>query len=165
MSGHPITVQPLTKPAFAGFGDVIEIRDAERRLINAGTTTRFHDLAGVDVADGGGAPLISIFRSQPFAFPVEITMMERHPLGSQAFFPLAGRPFLVAVAPDDNGRPGTPLAFLADGAQGVNYAKNVWHHPLLALNSVSDFLVVDRGGPGENLQEFSYPGAPFVIVG
>ena len=120
-----IAARPLTKAAFAGFGDVIETAGAEQRLINAGTTTRFHDLAGIDVADNGGRPLISLFRGQPFAFPVEITTMERHPLGSQAFFPLATRPFLVVVAPDDDGRPGTPRAFLAAGDQGVNYAKNI----------------------------------------
>lgn len=160
-----ITICPLSKAAFAGFGDVIETKDARQRLVNDGTATRFDDLVAIDVADQGGRPLISIFRGQPFAFPVEIAMMERHPLGSQAFFPLHDRPFLVVVAPDEDGRPGPPLAFLAAGDRGVNYAKNVWHHPLLALQAVSDFLVVDRGGAGENLDEFSYPGAPFLIVG
>ncbi len=159
-----IAARPLTKSAFAGFGDVIETEGAEQRLINAGTTTRFHDLAGIDVGDENGRPLVNIFRGQPFAFPVSVAMMERHPLGSQAFFPLANRPFLVVVAPDEDGRPGTPIAFLAAGDQGVNYGKNVWHHPLLALNAVSDFLVVDRGGPGDNLQEHTYPGAPYSIV-
>ena len=159
-----IAVRPLSKAAFAGFGDVIETKNAEQRLINAGTTTRFDDLAEIDVADQDGRPLISIFRGQPFAFPVEIAMMERHPLGSQAFFPLAKRPFLIVVAPDEDGRPGTPQAFLAAGDKGVNYAKSVWHHPLLALEAVSDFLVVDRGGVGENVEKTSYPGAPFLIV-
>jgi len=159
-----IAVRPLSKAAFADFGDVIETKDAEQRLINEGTTTRFHDLADIDVADQDGRPLINIFRGQPFAFPVKIAMMERHPLGSQAFYPLQNRPFLVVVAPDEDGRPGPPLAFLATGDQGVNYAKNVWHHPLLALAAVSNFLVVDRGGASENLQEFSYPGDPFLIV-
>jgi ureidoglycolate lyase len=158
-----IKARPLSKTAFADFGDVIETRDAEQRLINTGTTTRFHNLAGIDVADQDGRPLISIFRGQPFVFPVSVAMMERHPLGSQAFFPLANRPFLVIVAPDEDGRPGTPAAFLANGDQGVNYGKNVWHHPLLTLDAISDFLVVDRGGPGANLQEYRYPG-PFLIV-
>ncbi len=159
-----ITVRPLSKTAFVGFGDVIETRGAEQRIINDGTTTRFHDLAGIDVAGDGGRPLISIFRGQPFAYPVEITMMERHPLGSQAFFPLANRPFLVVVAPDEDGRPGTPQAFLAACDQGVNYAKNIWHHPLLALDVVSDFLIVDRGGAGENLHQHNYSGEPFLII-
>ncbi len=69
------------------------------------------------------------------------------------------------MAPDEGGRPGVPLAFLAAGDQGVNYRKNVWHHPLLALEAISDFLVVDRGGGGENLEEFTYPGAPFRVIG
>ncbi|HSG94963.1 MAG TPA: ureidoglycolate lyase, partial [Afifellaceae bacterium] len=95
MLAREITICPLSKAAFAGFGDVIETKDARQRLVNDGTATRFDDLAAIDVADQGGRPLISIFRGQPFAFPVEIAMMERHPLGSQAFFPLHDRPFLV----------------------------------------------------------------------
>ena len=86
-------------------------------------------------------------------------MMERHPLGSQAFVPLSPRPFLVAVAPDEGGRPGRPRVFLADRGRGVAYRRNAWHHPLLALGAVSDFLVVDRGGEGANLEESAYPHA------
>ena len=80
-------------------------------------------------------------------------MMERHPLGSQAFLPLSRRPFLVVVAPDEGGVPGQPVAFVTAPGQGVNYARNVWHHPLIALGETADFVVVDRGGPGDNLQE------------
>lgn len=153
MSEGLLKVEPLTIEAFAPFGDLIELdHAAEIRLINGGTTTRFHDVATVDVGDGGGRPLINIFRGKPFALPVEIAMLERHPLGSQAFHPLSDRPYLVVVAPDEAGRPGSPRAFLAKG-RGVNYAKGVWHHPLLALEDVSDFLVIDRGGAGNNLEE------------
>ncbi|MEX6506427.1 ureidoglycolate lyase [Jiella sp. M17.18] len=151
-----IVPQPLTAAAFAPFGEVIETAGAEERLINNGSTIRYHGLAGVDVAAGGGRPLISIFRGQPFALPIEIAMMERHPLGSQAFYPLSGRPWLVVVAKDAAGRPGDPLAFLAQGDQGVNYAPGVWHHPLLSLDGTSDFLIVDREGPGSNLEEVPY---------
>ncbi|MBP0614135.1 ureidoglycolate lyase [Jiella mangrovi] len=153
MAGRILRPCPLTKAAFAPFGDVIEMADAEERLINGGTTTRYHDLATVDVGAEGGRPLISIFRGQPFAFPIAITMFERHPLGSQAFYPLSGRPWLAVVAAEDGGRPGEPLVFIASGTQGVNYAPGVWHHPLLALDETSQFLVVDRGGTGDNLEE------------
>ena len=163
-SGRVIRAEPLTKAAFAPFGDVIEIAGAEERPINNGTTMRYHDLAHVAVDAEGGRPLISIFRGQPFALPVEIRMVERHPLGSQAFFPLSGRPWLVVVAGDEGGRPGAPVAFLASGAQGVNYAPGTWHHPLLSLETVCDFLIVDRGGPGSNLEEFFYP-EPFSLSG
>ncbi|KQT69956.1 MULTISPECIES: ureidoglycolate lyase [unclassified Aureimonas] len=154
-----LTVEPLTIEAFEPFGDVIEPDNArEIRLINGGTTTRFHDLAPVDVSAEGGRPLISIFRGKPFAFPLAISMMERHPLGSQAFMPLSPRPFLIAVAPDEAGRPGPPRIFLGQG-RGIAYARNTWHHPLIALEDVSDFLVVDRGGDGINLEEADYAEA------
>ncbi|QND52264.1 ureidoglycolate lyase [Phyllobacterium sp. 628] len=152
----PLVVQPLTKAAFRPFGDVIETEGAEVRLINNGTTRRFHDLANVDVTGEDARVLINIFRGQAFAPPVDIVMLERHPLGSQAFVPLQNRPFLVVVAEDDAGRPGMPVAFLAWGHQGVNYGRNVWHLPLISLEDVSDFLVVDRGGAGDNLEEFFF---------
>jgi len=165
MSGTDRTLfaRPLTKEAFAPFGDVIETDGAAHFAINGGTTTRFHDLAHVDVATEGGRPLISIFRGQPFAFPVAIQMMERHPLGSQAFVPLQPVPFLIVVAPDRDGRPGEPQAFLAAPGQGVNYARNVWHHPLVSLSRTSDFVVVDRGGEQPNLEEQTYP-VPYSVL-
>lgn len=159
-----LDVRPLTIETFEPFGSVIEPDNAAAiRLINNGTTTRFHDLADVDVGAQGGRPLISLFRGKPFAPPIAIRMMERHPLGSQAFMPLQGRPFLVVVAPDAAGRPGRPEAFLATGRQGVNYARDTWHHPLLSLGDISDFLVVDRGGEGGNLEEAEFD-APYLIT-
>jgi len=95
-----LEVEPLTKAAFAPFGDVIEIEGAERRLINNGTTERFHDLAHVEAAGTDARVLINIFRGQSFTAPVDVVMLERHPFGSQAFVPLNGRPFLVVVAED-----------------------------------------------------------------
>ncbi|MCS4505064.1 Ureidoglycolate lyase [wastewater metagenome] len=152
-----LTAEPLTREAFAPFGDVIAADEtAESFPINNGTTQRFHDLAAVQL--GGDAPraLISIFRGQSFSPPLTVSMLERHPLGSQAFVPLNGRPYLVVVAPPgEQVDPATVRAFLARGDQGVNYHAGVWHHPLLALESTSDFLVVDRGGPGDNCDELT----------
>jgi ureidoglycolate lyase len=158
-----IAVHPLSKQAFAPFGDVVETAGAEMRLINQGSTERFHDLANIDVANGGGKMIVSIFRGQPFEPPVKIAMMERHPLGSQLFFPLVRRPFLVVVAADEDGCPGIPQAFLCPAGKGVNYAVGTWHHSLLSLESVSEFLVVDREGPGDNLEEFNYTGRMYRI--
>ncbi len=155
-----LPLQPLTREAFAPFGDVIASAGAESFLINNGTTTRFHDLASVETAGENARTLVSLFRGQPFGFPLTIAMMERHPLGSQAFVPLQPLPWVVVVAPDVAGRPGEPVAFLvrpdAGGMVGVNYARNVWHHPLISLEAQSDFLVVDRGGEGVNLEEFFF---------
>ncbi|WP_029616935.1 ureidoglycolate lyase [Pseudorhizobium marinum] len=157
---QPLVVHPLSREAFASFGDVIEADPATMRLINGGTTERFHRLS-VAEADGEGV-IISLFRGQPRRFPYEIGMMERHPFGSQSFSPLSGRPFLVAVSEDAGGRPGEPRVFLASGSQGVNYRRNVWHHPLMVLDTVSDFLVVDRDRPETNLEEFVFD-QPYLI--
>ncbi|MFM0165186.1 ureidoglycolate lyase [Paraburkholderia sediminicola] len=148
-------VERLTRAAFAPFGDVIELDGARHFPINGGTTERYHDLAKVDVTEDGGRPLINLFRAQPRALPIEITMMERHPLGSQAFIPLTERRYLVVVAPAGEFDPAQMRAFWSDGWRGVNYAKGVWHHPLLALEQVSDFVVVDRGGEQPNCDELS----------
>lgn len=157
-----LTIEPLTQAAFAPFGTVIETDPASLRLINGGSTERFHALAYVDVTGEGGRVIINIFRGQPRSFPYSLTMMERHPLGSQSFSPIGGGSWLAVVAPDDNGKPGFPRVFLATGSQGVNYGRNVWHHPLMAVGAVSDFLVVDREGPGNNLVEVFYD-EPFII--
>jgi ureidoglycolate lyase len=148
-----LRIEPLTRAAFAPFGDVIELDGAKQIPINLGTTIRFHDLANIDVDDQGGRALVNLFRGQPRVLPFEVTMLERHPLGSQAFVPLNDKPYLVVVAPAGELDPAAIRAFVTSGWQGVNYAKGVWHHPLLALGEVSDFIVVDRGGEGLNLHE------------
>ncbi|NTV10859.1 MAG: ureidoglycolate lyase [Zoogloea sp.] len=149
-----LPIEALTRAAFAPFGDVIEASDEVRHFsINAGNTERYHDLAKLEPGEGGRI-VASIFRGQPRALPFVVEMMERHPKGSQAFMPLSGKPYLVVVAP-----PGEPpgagdlRCFLAGPGQGVNYAAGVWHHPLLALGKVSDFLVLDRAGEGPNCDE------------
>ena len=148
-----LAIEPLERAAFAPFGDVIELEGARQIPINLGTTMRFHDLARVDVADAGGRPLVNLFRGQPRTLPFEVAMLERHPLGSQAFIPLTDKPYLVVVAPAGQLEPRAVRAFVSHGWQGVNYAKGVWHHPLIALDAVSDFIVVDRGGDGHNCDE------------
>ncbi len=158
-----LTIEPLTQAAFAPFGTVIEPDSETMRLINGGSTERFHALGRADVTGEDARVIINIFRGQPRSFPYSVTMMERHPLGSQSFSPLGGGSWLAIVAPDEGGKPGLPRVFLATGAQGVNYGRNVWHHPLMAVGAVSDFLVVDRDGPGNNLEEVFYD-EPFVIA-
>ncbi|PZM13892.1 ureidoglycolate lyase [Rhizobium tubonense] len=157
-----LEIHHLSKSAFAPFGDVIEADPASMRLINGGTTERFHALATADATGDGARVIINLFRGQPRSFPYEISMMERHPFGSQSFSPLSGRPYLVVVSADEGGKPGRPQVFLARGDQGVNYRRNVWHHPLMSLDALSDFLVVDRDGPGNNLEEFFFDEAYII---
>jgi len=158
-----IVIEPLTRQAFAPFGQVIETDGATHFSINGGMTERYHDLARIELAGAGARPLLSIFRGRPYELPLRLTMVERHPLGSQAFYPLSGRPFLAIVAPDEDGVPGTPRAFRAGPGQGINLAMNCWHGVLTPLAAVSDFLVVDRGGVGNNLEEHHFD-EPFLIL-
>lgn len=151
-----LSIEALTAERFAPFGDVISVDTAARHFpINGGTTERYHDLANLD-ADSDGKLIVSIFRGEPRELPFAVTMLERHPLGSQAFMPLGKQPYLVVVAPAGEApEPDAVRAFLAQPGQGVNYAAGVWHHPLLALNETCDFLVIDRSGPGNNCDEIT----------
>lgn len=159
-----LVARPLTREAFAPFGEVLQTGGAEHFPINAGTTERYHALAAVTLDGPPARAILSIFRGQPVTPPVRLALLERHPLGSQAFMPLDRRPYLVVVAPPGEGFAlGDVHAFLARGDQGVSYAPGVWHHPLLALEAVSDFLVVDRDGPGNNCDERPLP-APVEVV-
>jgi ureidoglycolate lyase len=126
-------------------------------------TERFHDLARVELGGVHARPLISIARGKPYTLPLTLTLMERHPLGSQAFYPLSTRPFLSIVAPDEGGRPGTPRAFICGSGQGINMAMNTWHAVLTPLEAESDFLLIDRGGDGNNLEEYVFDD-PWLIV-
>lgn len=146
-----IRIQPLTAGAFAPFGEVLTPRAAPDRMINAGRCERHHALATVQT--GGGDAIISVFRSLAVSLPYDCDLLERHPLGSQAFMPLGHDPWLSVVAPDAGGRPGAPLAFLVPGGTGVNLHAGVWHGVLTPLDRPADFWVVDREGAGTNLEE------------
>ena len=157
-----IEIRPLTSDAFAPFGEVIEMEGAHNFPINAGKCTRYHDLANIETTGDKARPMISLLRGQPYPLPLELRMVERHPLGSQAFIPLGENPFLVVVAEETENGPGEPLAFRTRPGQGVNIGRNVWHGILTPLDGVSDFAVVDRGGEGVNLEEHFYE-EPFLI--
>ena len=148
-----LTAKPLTRAAFAPFGDVIDTDWDNHFPINDGKCERYHDLAGVEAEGPEARVLISIFKATPYAFPLRLAMVERHPLGSQAFVPLSQAPFLVVVCPDGPDGPATPQAFVTAPGQGVNYRRNTWHAVLTPIGVDQDFLVVDRGGGGDNLDE------------
>jgi ureidoglycolate lyase len=158
-----LEIEPLAKGAFAPFGEVIEMSGAHHYAINQGFAERYHDLANIDTETGGGEAIVSMFRGKPRPLPIQIAFVERHPLSSQAFYPLQDRDWLIVVAdPHLPPSAATLKAFRASGRQGINYARNVWHYPLLVLETDSDFLIIDRKGPGNNLEEVKLP-EPAVI--
>ncbi len=146
-----IAPEPLTAEAFAPFGDVLEASGAPDKIINQGQCGRFHDLARLDFSDGSAG--ISLFDANVRTLPLDLEMVERHPDGSQAFLPMAHVPFLVVVAPDQDGVPGRPLAFVTRAGQGINFHRGIWHGVLTPLHAPGLFAVVDRIGAGANLEE------------
>jgi len=157
MNDRIIHLEPLTAEAFAPFGDILEASGSPDMIINAGYCGRFHDLARFDFSGEDGRAGLSIFRSKARTLPYELDLMERHPLGSQAFVPMSREPFMVIVAPDDNGTPGIPKAFMTQPSQGVNFLRNTWHGVLTPFIDDADFAVIDRIGDGENLEEYVLP--------
>jgi ureidoglycolate lyase len=147
-----IATEPLTRAGFARFGEVVEFAGGERIAINQGFAERVNGLAQIDVGDEGGGVNVSIFTARAHPQPIAVALMERHPLGSQLFYPLQDRPWLVLVC-DDPHEPRSFRAFMATGHQGVNYRRNVWHHPLLVTGDGERFIVIDRAGAGRNLEE------------
>ncbi|MVO15998.1 ureidoglycolate lyase [Parasedimentitalea huanghaiensis] len=147
-----ILTQPLTAAAFAPYGDVLELKSQPDKLINQGLCGRHHDLAEMDFH--GGRAGISLFDAQPRSFPHTLDMVERHPDGSQAFIPMSQNSFLVIVAPDQDGKPGTPLAFETAPGQSINLHRGTWHGVLTPLSAPGMFAVVDRIGDGDNLEEY-----------
>lgn len=152
-----IRPQPLDAASFAPFGDVLDCAGDPDKLINQGLCGRYHDRAELDFGDGHAG--VSIFRAQLRSLPYTLEMVERHPDGSQAFVPMSDDPFLVIVAQDKDGVPDTPLAFVTTPGQAINLHRNTWHGVLTPLHGSGIFAVIDRIGPGDNLQEhwFSNP--------
>ncbi|MGK4343428.1 ureidoglycolate lyase [Ectopseudomonas oleovorans] len=96
---------------------------------------------------------VNLFEGRAWHAPIAIGMLERHPLGSQAFYPVDGGRMLIVVAPPGDLDESQIRAFISAPDQGVNYARGTWHHPLLCLQHPGRFLVVDRGGEGHNCDE------------
>ncbi|QDC02036.1 ureidoglycolate lyase [Mesorhizobium sp. 8] len=157
-----ITAQPLTRASFAPFGEVIDFDTDSHYPINNGRCERYHALVKPEAAGPNGHVLVNLFRGTPYDFPLALTMVERHPFGSQAFIPLSPRPFVVVVCPNGPDGPGEPAAFLTAPGQGVNYPRGLWHGVLTPVGAPQDFVVVDRGGDGSNVEEF-YFSHPYEV--
>lgn len=156
-----LVAAPLAAAAFAPFGEVIEATGDPDRMINAGMCGRYHDRATLTAEDG--RPGLSLFHARPRRLPYLLDMVERHPLGSQAFIPMTSASFLITVAPDSGAGPGRPLAFLTAPGQAINLFANVWHGVLTPLSAPGLFAVIDRIGDGPNLEEHWFD-APWTVV-
>ena len=155
MNSNHLVLEPLTAETFAPFGEVIQRQGVTPQSINDGRTQKFADLARIDTAEEGGETTVHLYRSQAVTLPFLVERMERHPLGSQAFMPLHQQPFPVIVAPPgDDPEVQAIRGFISNGEQGINLHKGVWHHYLVSLSGICNYLVIDRSGPQNNCEEW-----------
>ena len=146
-----IIPKPINKSNFSEFGEVITTKDIKPLKINNGYAERFDGIANLDTKINDGETTISIFSALKRNFPMRIDMMEKHPLGSQAFIPMKETTFLTFVAPEGEKPKIEKIeSFIVPQGKGVNYKAGVWHFPLISTEDM-DFLVVDRKGSGDNL--------------
>ena len=148
-----IIIKPvkITKANFATYGDLISSDDVKPMDINAGYAKRFDNLANINTSKDDGKTIISIFSALKRTFPMKIDMMEKHPLGSQAFVPMKETIFLSFVAPPGDAPEINKIqSFIIPPKMGVNYKPGIWHFPLISTED-TDFLVIDRKGNDENL--------------
>jgi ureidoglycolate lyase len=151
MTNLMIKPKPINKENFKKFGDMITTDDIKPLEINDGYAKRYDGIANLDAKKNDGESTISIFSALKRSFPMKVNMMEKHPLGSQAFIPMKETTFLVFVAPE-GAKPDLDKveAFIIPKGIGVNYKAEIWHFPLIATEDMN-FLVVDRKGEGDNL--------------
>ena len=157
-----ILIDQLDASVFSKFGKIVEKKNAlELRSINQGTTTRYHNISELDLESKNGNSSISIFSGTPRDLPIEIKIMEKHPVASQSFLPIQDYDWLIVVSEEKNELPdlNTLKCFHVSGDTGITYNKNVWHHPLL-VKKKQDFWVVDRINDQEdtsiNLKEYNF---------
>ena len=145
---------PITRERFAPYGDVVETAEYDRAAMNAARFERFDDLCSVDMG-GDGRVAVSIARCRvATSLPYRIDMVERHPLGSQAFIPLTPARMIVVVAPPEESVEAADLqAFVTNGRQGINYHRGTWHMPLIAFEAGQEFLIIDRAADQPNCEE------------
>ena len=141
----------ISKENFAIYGDLISTNNVKPIDINSGYAKRFDNLANINTLKDQGTTIISIFSALKRNFPMKIDMMEKHPLGSQAFIPMKETTFLAFVAPQNNKPEIEKIeSFIISPGIGINYKPGIWHFPLISTENMN-FLVVDRQGPGNNL--------------
>ena len=146
-----INPKPITKKSFSKFGDMITTDDIKPLEINNGYAKRFDGIANLDTSRDNGETTICIFSALKRSFPMKIDMMEKHPLGSQAFIPMKETTFLAFVAPEGDKPDLNKIeSFIIPTGIGVNYNPGIWHFPLISTEDMN-FLVVDRKGSGDNL--------------
>ena len=160
-----IIIKPkkITSKNFKKFGDLISTKKIKPININNGYAKRFNNLCKINTSLKKGNTIMSIFSAKKRKFPMKIKMMEKHPLGSQAFVPMSATKFLVFVAPKgDKPDINKIQSFLVPKQTGVNYKAGIWHFPLISMKNMN-FLIVDRKGKGNNLVIYKFKKDKIIL--
>ena len=158
-----IKAKKITKKNFSKFGQLIDTSKKNPININDGYAKRFDNLINLDTSKKKGKAIVSIFKAKKRKFPMKIDMMEKHPLGSQAFIPMEDTKFLVFVAPrGDKPDVNKIQSFVVPKQTGVNYNAGIWHFPLISMKNMN-FLIVDRKGKGNNLVIYKFKKDKIIL--
>ncbi len=160
-----VVIKPkkITKENFAKFGDVISTQNIKPMDINNGYAKRFDNLADINTSNNNATASMSIFSALKRSFPMKIDMMEKHPLGSQAFIPMKETNFISFVSPSGDKPDISKIeSFVVSPGIGINYKPNIWHFPLISTENMN-FLVVDRKGAGDNLIIYNFEKEKIIL--
>jgi ureidoglycolate lyase len=152
-----IIPQPLTREAFALYGDVVDVPSEPGRI--------YYNEALGNLRPAAPASFSVSFKAETPDRPFKAELLERHEFSSQTFMPLDVGRWLVVVAPHaKEGGPdlGQVKAFIADGKQGITYKPNTWHHGLTVLDRPGRFAVFMWADGSKGDEEF-VPVTPFTI--
>ena len=160
-----VVIKPkkITKENFAKFGDVISTHNIKPMDINNGYAKRFDNLADINTSNNNATASMSIFSALKRSFPMKIDMMEKHPLGSQAFIPMKETNFISFVSPSGDKPDISKIeSFVVSPGIGINYKPNIWHFPLISTENMN-FLVVDRKDTGDNLIIYNFEKEKIIL--
>lgn len=124
-----LEVQPMTREAFAPYGELI----GERGPIE------------IDLDGGQSSVVAQTVEKRPMVFD----FLGRHRRTEQVFSPLGGAKSILAVAMPSEGDspdPNKMAAFLVDGSCAFKLHRGTWHTSAFPLKDHASFLVVDREG-------------------
>ena len=165
-----LKIETIDQNNFSSFGDIIDKKSSSKQIsINQGTTKRYSEISKLNLNENNGDSFVSIFSGKPRPFPIEIKILEKHPLATQTFLPIQSFDWLIVVAQEENNMPclNTLRCFKVNSEMGVTYKKNIWHHPLLVTKN-QDFWVIDRINNfeknNENLEEFYFDVKDYVYI-
>ena len=159
-----LTLKNINKDNFSQYGQLISTKDINSENINSNTTKSFYDIVDIKILGNDNQCRINIFETKKRKFPLEINMLENHPLSSQAFIPLQKTTFIVVVAPISK-IPDINLieAFIISPEEGINFKSKVWHFPLIATED-SNFLTIDKKDSINNLDIYDFKNNDKIIL-